>query len=105
MSRQTWTLPKLRRAVSEVESGRTWDDVAADYGVMSATLRRVLRHYKVWPDEAKRQARPHPQEQQLVRAMRLRSETSRSWPFIAKVVGWEGLPASLARAAQRRSSC
>lgn len=103
MTRNRWTLPMLRRAVAAVESGRTWDDVAADFGVLSATLRRTMRRYGFWPDAAKRAPKRHPQEMQLVRAVKLRRGSRMSWPVIANAIGWTGAPESLSRAAHRRA--
>ena len=103
MTRNRWTMPMLRRAVAAVESGRTWDDVAADFGVMSATLRKTLRRYGFWPDASKRAPTQHPQESQLVRAIELRRGSRMSWPAIANAVGWTRAAESLSRAAHRRA--
>ncbi len=103
MSRNRWTLPMLRRAVAAVECGRAWDDVAADFGVMSATLRRTLRRNGLWPDAEKRAPKQHPAESQIVRAIKLRRGSRMSWPAIANAVGWTSAPESLSRAAHRRA--
>lgn len=93
----------LRRAVASVEAGRTWDDVAADFGVMSATLRKTLRRYGFWPDDEKRAPKQHPQESRLMRAISLRRRARMSWPAIADAIAWSGAAESLARAAHRRA--
>ena len=99
-----WTYPDLRRAAAEVESGRTWPDVAADYGVSGATLRTCVRRYGLACDRSPRPAREHPEVRQVVRALALRNAERLSWSIIAERVGWARQPQSLARACQRHTA-
>lgn len=104
MSRRTWTYPELRRAVAEVESGRTWPEVAADFGANLDTLRTVVRNHGLRPDLSKRPPKEHPEVSQVVRALALRNRERLSWSIIASRVGWTRKPQSLSRACHRHTA-
>lgn len=101
MSRRNWTFPELYKAARDVESGKTWREVAADLGCNEHTLRSTLRAHGVEYDLGKRPKREHPQADKLREAIRIRNTEHLSWGLIAERVGWTLQRQSLQKACAR----
>ena len=100
MSRRTWTYPELRRVVAAIESGRTWAEVAADYGRSASTLCELVQRHNVPYDLSKRPPTVYKRANLVRRAIVFRSTEGASWAATADHVGWPRSVAALRKAAQ-----
>jgi len=101
MTRRQWTFPELYDAARAIESGRTWDEVGADYGVSGSTVRTLLGRHRVEYDMSKRPPKEHPDEDKIVAAIAHRNRDGVSWSIAAERVGWTKSTQALRVAALR----
>lgn len=85
--RREWTFPELRRARARVEAGETWDQIAADFGVHSSTLRKQVYKYIGCPDLTKR-PKTMMREKLILEAIALRNNERLSYGIIKERIGW-----------------
>jgi transposase-like protein len=101
VTRRRWTFPELYQAARDVESGKTWREVADALNCNEATLRSTLRAHGVEYDLRKRPPKEHPRADMLREAIRLRNTERLSWGLIARRIGWPHQPQSLKKAVSR----
>lgn len=98
-----WTITEIKRAKQRVEAGETWDEVSADMGVHTNTLRKQVYRVAGKLDLSKRQhlKKNRDREKLLLSAVALRNGERLSWSLIAERVGWSGDVEALRQAVRR----
>lgn len=98
-----WTITEIKRAKQRVEGGETWDEVSADMGVHTNTLRKQVYRVVGKLDLSKRQhlKKNRDREKLLLSAVALRNGERLSWSLIAERVGWAGDVEALRQAVRR----
>lgn len=100
---RTWTMAELRRAKERVELDETWDEVAADMGVHSSTLRKQVYRVLGTPDLTKRARlrKNREREQMLLNGIAEVNGNEVSWSIAAERVGWKGESETFRQACRR----